>query len=78
MNTSPLASTLFGLPGDFSGRTAVKAFLLRLRSLRLYGLWIGYKDMRRYLAERSLPPPRELLEKLVRRTRAALKGKQAG
>ncbi len=43
-------SPAFGLPGDFPARSAVKAFLLRLRLPRLYGLWIGYRDMRRYLA----------------------------
>ncbi len=72
-----LASALFGLPGEFTARALVKTFLLRVRNPRLYGLWLAYRDLRLNLEEFPLPAPHVFLEKLMRRTRGALKRRGA-
>ncbi len=72
-----LASTLFGLPGEFSAHAFSKPLFLRIYFPRLHALWFGYVDMRRYLGEFSLTKPREFLEKLLRRTWNVLRRKNA-
>jgi hypothetical protein len=76
-NYLALANTLFGLPGEFSARGIPKPLLLRIYFPRVHALWHAYADMRRYLGRTSLTNPREFLGKLSRRTRNALRRRDA-